>query len=455
MSKGGQMKRRDFLKAAAGSALALHLPLWLNPAGASTLSAGAPLLLCFNAKGGWDPTIHCDPHAHEDYTRFSEADIGHTTTGIPYAPQRIAFWDGDNEVDQHYMVRTSGEQRFFEKYANELLVINGIDAQTVSHDVGSRNTWSGSAREGNPAIGALVANVYGSTQPLAFLTTGGFDATAGLVTATRSGNIDALLPLIHPYTHKDESANLVPASIQSHIAEAQALRLQRQLERTHLGRRQAVLNELDFLRSHETALAPLLDQLSALEAFGIPAPADNGLNEHVRLTVASMMAGLSTSAQFTISQFDTHQDHFDMEDGQRSRLRKLFEAQDYAIELLKAAGLYERAIFMMGSDFGRTHINNDEELGKDHWSVTSMMLMGAGISGGRSIGRTTVEPGPKGVTAWRVHPETLEPTEDTNTGLFISPAHIHKALRAAIGAIDHPAAQQFPLEEVEALPLFQ
>ena len=33
---------------------------------------------------------------------------------------------------------------------------------------------------------------------------------------------------------------------------------------------------------------------------------------------------------------------------------------------------------MMGSDFGRTRINSPEEMGKDHWSVTSMMLMGQG-----------------------------------------------------------------------------
>ena len=48
---------------------------------------------------------------------------------------------------------------------------------------------------------------------------------------------------------------------------------------------------------------------------------------------------------------------------------------------------------MMGSDFGRTIRNNDEEMGKDHWQVSSMMLMGHGVSGGRTVGQTFVEAG--------------------------------------------------------------
>ena len=457
MSNETRMKRRDFLKALAGSTLALNFPGWTAPAVATLNSENSPLLLCFNARGGWDPTIHCDPHAHPLYTYFSASSIAETSTGIAYAPQRHSSWPGDEsqEVDEHYMVSTSGAPvRFFEKYAHDLLVINGIDAQTVSHDVGSRNTWSGSTREGHPAIGALIASIYGPTQPLSFLTTGGFDATAGLLTATRSGNIDALLPLIHPYTHRAELDNLVPLPTQALIAQAQAARIQRQLAGTGLPRRREIMNKLDFLRSQETGMEPLLAKLNEIQALTIPEPVGNSLNEHIQLTVAGMMAGLTTSGQFMISGFDTHQDHFDMEDGQRSRLRALFEAQDYAAELLKAVGLYQRATFMMGSDFGRTRINNDDELGKDHWSVTSMMLMGAGITGGRTVGRTIIlDDEEKGVAASLLDPETLLPSDNVDTGIYLSPAHIHKALREALGTTADPTAQEFAFSDVQLLPL--
>ena len=43
-------------------------------------------------------------------------------------------------------------------------------------------------------------------------------------------------------------------------------------------------------------------------------------------------------------------------------------------------------VVVVASDFGRTRYNGDG--GKDHWPITSMMMMGAGISGGRVIGQT-------------------------------------------------------------------
>ena len=127
--------------------------------------------------------------------------------------------------------------------------------------------------------------------------------------------------------------------------------------------------------------------LEEISALSIHRPADNGLVEGIDWLLRGCCRALPPAHSFVVTGFDTHQDHFDYDDGQRSRLKTLFEAQDYTVELLKAVGLYERAVFMMGSDFGRTRINSPEEMGKDHWSVTSMMLMGQGIRGGRHLAK--------------------------------------------------------------------
>ena len=48
---------------------------------------------------------------------------------------------------------------FFNKYYRDILVINGVDAQTNSHTVGVLHNWSGRNSEGFPSLTALFAAV--------------------------------------------------------------------------------------------------------------------------------------------------------------------------------------------------------------------------------------------------------------------------------------------------------
>ena len=117
--------------------------------------------------------------------------------------------------------------------------------------------------------------------------------------------------------------------------------------------------------------------------------------------------------------------------------------------ILKELNLYERTLFMMGSDFGRTIRNNDEEMGKDHWQVASMMLMGYGVTGGRTVGQTFVEDGLKGVSASKLNPQTL--ALDDN-GIYLSPAHIHLAIREKLGILGSNNSQKFSFgDDIELL----
>ena len=116
---------------------------------------------------------------------------------------------------------------------------------------------------------------------------------------------------------------------------------------------------------------------------------------------------------------------------------------DFLITEAEAAGIGDRVVVVVGSDFGRTPGYNDGN-GKDHWSVTSMMLLGAGIRGNRVIGTTDERHRPL-----TVNPQTL--ATDPN-GIRIKPVHVHRALRRLAGIETGGPADRFPIAG-EDLPL--
>ena len=153
------MDRRQFLEmmglSLAGAALPGTAPFtWASDHG-SPGNSTTPLMR-FEASGGWDPTLHCDPHAHPNYAYYGESNIRQTASGLLYAPQRQLTWPDDqnaSDIENDYNVGGAGNREsFFEKYENDLLVINGIDNQTVSHDVGGAMLGRGPRARGIPAL---------------------------------------------------------------------------------------------------------------------------------------------------------------------------------------------------------------------------------------------------------------------------------------------------------------
>ena len=183
---------------------------------------------------------------------------------------------------------------------NDLLVINGIDNQTVSHDVGRRNAWSGTTREGHPCLAALHASVDGIGQAMSFLTSGGSDATAGLLVATRAGDPSVLLSLVEPYKASigpSAGSMLLPDSIQELIQETQDARHVRMASQSRLPRRAEVMTRFNNFRAAESSsMAGLTSALDEIGALAVPRPADNPLIEKVELAVAGMKAGITTTA---------------------------------------------------------------------------------------------------------------------------------------------------------------
>ena len=412
--------RRDFLKLASICGLGVISPFGFAPsAKAQDISYDGLFFINVNAGGGWDPTSFCDPKGFitEDdpdaMNRSYARDDIRTAGNINYAPV------GYNET-------------FFEKYYQDLLVVNGMNGATNSHDAGSRHTFSGKLLDGNPAFGALVAAAKLREAPMAFLSSGGYDVTMGLVAPTRSGNIGALERIAYPdrINPADPESRYHTVAAQGRIKLAQRARLQAQMERRQLPRVKAAMNTLYTARLGESELRRLTDFL--------PEQLDNSGNPIIRqaqFALAAYKAGLSVSANLSMGGFDTHGNH---DANHIPRLATLFQGVDFLLEEAERLGVRDRIVVYMGSDFSRTPGYNDG-MGKDHWSVNSAMLIGAGIPGNRVIGGTDERH-----NMLKVDPDNGFAISDS--GIHLEPGHIHHELRKIAGIEEGDLAAEFRLD---------
>jgi uncharacterized protein (DUF1501 family) len=385
---------------------------------------GGPLWVSVHAGGGWDPTALCDPKG-----RKSEAEE---------APVNRYFTDEIGQAGAFHYAPVPGHKAFFDKYKAQLTIINGIDTATNSHDAGTRNTWSGKLTEGYPGFSALVAAANAPTFPLAFLSNGGYDVTAGLVAPTRVGSPDVLTRLAWPERidpqNPDETYHSAAAA--DRLALAREARLERLMGAQHLPR---------VSRSQSMLFASRLGggELKALTEV-LPAELDdsnNPLMRQAQLAIAAYKAGLTVSANLQLGGFDTHGNH---DDTHYPRLAALLEGVDFLMEEADRQGVADQIVVVVGSDFGRTPYYNSGD-GKDHWSITSMMFLGHGIPKGRLIGATDAAFKPLSVD-----PATLALDPG---GIRITPEHVQRALRKLAGIEGAEVAERFPVD-VESLPLF-
>jgi hypothetical protein len=389
-----------------------------------------PLWIMVHASGGWDPTSLCDPKGrlHED-----ELD-----------PMNQYFKDDIGQAGPFSYAPVEGFQYFFETYADRLLVLNGVDTETNSHEGGTRYTWSGQLGEGHPSLAAAIAAVEAPNEGLSFISNGGYDATAGLVAPTRVGsNTGLLTQLAYPEVANPSLGDQLMApgnrfhtvATTERIVAARQARLERHMAAQRLPRQAQAMGTLYGIRAGESELSALAEYL--------PETLDNSnnpLKRQAQLAIASYRAGLTVSANLAFGSFDTHSNH---DATHLPRLATVLEGVDFVMKEAEAQGIADKLVVVIGSDFGRTPGYNDGN-GKDHWSITSMMMMGKGIQGGRLIGSTD-----DGHVPRPLDPVSLLPAEE---GIRITPAHVHRSLRDLAGLAGTDVDQAFPVS-VDALNL--
>ncbi len=443
-----KLQRRNFLKLAAALGASTLFPAVPSFTHAATTTPNR-FFVMVNAGGGWDPTSFCDPkgNAPRDDGR---GPVNHYVTDnivqLENSPIHYAPFPDPTILEE---VRTSALRTdmpisnftgFFEKYASKMLIINGIDTQTVSHSVGSRNTWSGSDKEGFPSFAALFAAATAPGNPMSFISNGGYDFTDGLVSSSRVNDATVFqqLAFTNRLSPTDTSRHFFKPSILDRINREKLIRLNQSITSTTLSQRRVALAKR--LNVQDDGLAEIVDRLEQIQQSLPNAELSRGLKGQAELAAAAFAAGISASANLSLGGFDTHGNH---DRDHTNSLANLIDGVDHLWQMLELVGIADKTTVIMGSDFGRTPYYNDGQ-GKDHWNITSMIFMGAGISGNRVIGGTNSR-----VEALKINPTSFEIMTDQadEAGIKLTPAHIHIALRKLASIEDSVLLNQYGISK--------
>ncbi len=422
------MDRRKFLSLAALAGFGVASPVVFGRSRSGRVHyeplalepyAGTFFVL-IHAGGGWDPTSLCDPKGMKSEDEVDPMNQSYFAADIEEAGN-IRYAPLGTEENPNAM------RDFFTKHYERLLVINGINMRTNGHDGGTRHIASGRLAEGYPAFGAVHSAARGRDLPMSFLSFGGYDETMGLVARTRSGNTNALARIAYPdrYNTDDETQTFHSTAATALIKAAQEERYDHLREVENLPR---VQQSLDLLWSGRAGS----NELKKLQEF-LPELSNNGFERQAQVALAAYKAGIATSCNMSIGGYDTHGNH---DATHIPRLLNLLNGIDFIYEEALRQGVWQNVVVFVGSDFGRTPGYNDGN-GKDHWPISSAMLMGKGIPGNRVIGASDERHG-----ALTVNPSNL--SVDSN-GIYIEPHHIHNDLRKIAGISDHEVSRQFPI----------
>ncbi|MDQ3365450.1 MAG: DUF1501 domain-containing protein [Myxococcota bacterium] len=371
------MNRRDLLTyTGAAGALALLAPR-LGTAGRLRHATTPRRLLLVMAQGGWDTTVAIDPKLPGP-----QADVPAGTI------KRFG------NLDIHVNNAAGGwpsVDTFFTKYAALTAVVRGISVASVSHNECVTRMSTGTRDESNADMGAIVANDLGNDLPLPYLIlgdtafTGPYAVSAGRVGATNQ--IIALLDPAQAYPTGAAAAFRPSAAEEAILAKFASASVSRaRATRGAAGYNQRRLD--DYLSGIERG-----KQLRTVRAgFGARGRTLT-LDSQVDLALGALEQDVSQAVMLnTRLPWDTH-DNNDADQAMFHQslyggLTRLIDAM--ATRPGRAAGtrMIDDTVVVCFSEFSRTPKRNIRG-GKDHWPVTSALVMGAGVRGGRAYGATT------------------------------------------------------------------
>ena len=368
-------KRREILLGGLAGAAALALPRLRRPRAGETRPARNLLIVL--AAGGWDTTYALDPKP------------GENGVDVP-AGALTPYGDLDIWTDAARPSVTA----FFEAYAPITAVVRGISVRSIAHPECKKRMLTGTASSANPDLGAICGHELGRDLPLPYLIlgdeafTGPLASSAGRVGLTNQ--ITALLDPAQAYPAPAGAPYPQPAFVPSADDEAAI----RAYVSATAGRERAVRGSLGYNR------ARVDDFLDSLERSDRLRPFAGGLGGRGRNLLLADQAGLAAQVvEQGISravmldsrlQWDTHNRNED----QNEHHEALFAALSLLVADLAArpgaAGstLLDETVVVVVSEMSRTPRLNAQG-GKDHWPVTSMLVIGASVRGGRALGGTT------------------------------------------------------------------
>ncbi|MFK7865507.1 MAG: DUF1501 domain-containing protein [Pseudohongiellaceae bacterium] len=417
------MDRRAFTKLLGMAGLTATAPLSLTPAKAAEPYTGK-FYISLAALGGWDVTSFCDPKTNVAGERTINS---------------WALTDDIQQAGNISFAPVASNTEFFNRFYKDMLVVNGIDTQTNSHDDGQRHTWSGRIGFGYPTFGAIAASSIAPSLPLALVHDAGHSETAGLTRFSRLQNPEILRNLVNDNAviAGNNTFGLYDQTELDLITQYQSARLSRMQSASDLlPRHLKNVNNLILANSSREDLAAFSNLLP--ENF----EQDNDFRA-AQLALTAYQSGLCVSAQLGFSGFDTHQNH---DETHFVSLAKLTDLISFIFDTAEQKGFADKIVLTVGSDFGRTPYYN-AGAGKDHWPIGSALFISQGAAWGNQVVGATDE----GHNALNINPSTLQ-VDDSSAGVRLEPKHLQQTMREVAGLHDSTIANSFPLE-VDGLSL--
>jgi uncharacterized protein (DUF1501 family) len=366
------LRRRDFLVASAsvgaGAALGLSLASSTPRAGAQAKKA-KKLIVVLNS-GGWDTTYALDP-------KPGSSDVD--------TPEGTLQTFGDLPILTH--ASRPAVTDFFTRYADVTAVVNGLQVRSFIHPDCMKRVLTGSPSETTPDMAAIAAFELGRELPVPYLALGGQARSGPYAAVTgRTGTTNQLSALV------DDGAAYAGLSGQKEPALAPN-DAERKLVRAYLdasaARLRATRGQRGYNRARIEDYSASLDRAQRLRAFA----QQNGigardytldLGVQIPLAVRALEQGLSFATLMQTNDWDTHQNNARQSD----KHQQLFTALSTLVDTLQTRQLFDETLVVVLSEMGRTPKLN-KDMGKDHWPVTSALLLGAGVRGNRVLGATS------------------------------------------------------------------
>ena len=433
------LSRRGLLKlaisGAAVSTAVSSMRLWGSEL--DTTYSGK-LLVTLELEGGVDVTQLCDPKVNMPGERkinhWADSAEPGQVGNISYAP-------------------IANNAQLFERFGADTLVINGVDTQTNVHNTGKLFTFTGSNAEGYPSLSALFAAAQSPDQPLAYSVFGGTSRTANLVSLNRFGNDLSVMnelarphssrysgELLRPLSDLERSQTVVQSALNRLLAQPQ-LSVRQRLSMLRYEESQATRESL----RHLAELIPEQDELLPDEwiQLHVGEQAHSTLKRQMQGALMVLQSGLSSAVDLSLTGFDSHVEH---DAWSETLLSHLADALNFFWDEAEKAGLADRILLVVGSDFGRTNFYNDGN-GKDHWPVGSYMIMERGAPwGDRVVGLSD-----ELHFAQPINPATLK---YDRSGIIPTPAHVHQSIRDYLGLTDFAEERGLGFRGVDSLPFF-
>ncbi len=388
----------------------------LVPARLRADTAGERKFLFVFCPGGWDPAWAIAP-VFGSVAAMPEGATSATANGIEYVNDRMSPAVGT----------------FFQDWGTRACLLHGIESRSVAHDVCLRLILTGSNLPGSDDWPLTLAALSGESRVMPYVNLSGptyaGPAVSSLVRVGENGQLAALLD--GSALANAELPQRLPRAERSALTDALlALRLERLAAEAGAGRAAEIAASASLSESRRADLVSVADQLDL--AGGV------SLSERAGVGLECLQRGLSRVAMVEYIGFlgltwDTH----GAQVNQAGNFEELFTELSLILTDLKArpgttgGTLADEVTVVVMSEMGRFPRLNSRG-GKEHWTYTSALLVGAGVRGGQSIGG--------------YHPETYRGVgvnlADGGEGdVALNPSHLGATLLALGG---HDPAEYIP-----------